>query len=110
MPPDAGADESTETRLAALPPLVEALQSQDGLEDSPLACGLLAAVALGLVGDSRGFARDSDTEHALVLREVARLSDELGLLVVTRTDDRTQRRFLALSEIGRALIATKRTG
>ncbi|SFA74642.1 formate dehydrogenase F4B subunit [Rhizobium sp. NFR07] len=93
-----------EARLAAWPPLVAALQAQDGLADSPLACGLLAAVGLGLAGDSRGFARDSDTEHALVLREVGRLSDELGLLVIVRTDERTQRRFLALSEAGQALI------
>jgi hypothetical protein len=93
-----------EARLAAWPTLVEALQAQDVLADSTLACGLLAAVGLGLAGDSRSFARDSDTEHALVLREVGRLSDELGLLVIVRTDERTQRRFLALSEAGQALV------
>jgi hypothetical protein len=102
MPPEAADDR--EARLAAWPALVETLLAQDMLADSPLACGLLAAVGLGLAGDSRGFARDSETEHALVLREVGRLSDELRLLVIVRTDERTQRRFLALSEAGRALI------
>lgn len=98
------AADDREARLASWPNLVEALRAQDGLADSPLACGLLAAVGLGLANDSRGFARDSDTEHALVLREVGRLSDELKLLVIVRTDERTQRRFLALSEAGQALI------
>jgi hypothetical protein len=102
MPPEAADDR--EARLAAWPALVEALLVHDMLADSPLACGLLAAVGLGLAGDSRGFARDSETEHALVLREVGRLSDELRLLVIVRTDERTQRRFLALSEAGQALI------
>jgi hypothetical protein len=104
------AEESQQARLTAWPQLFEALQSYDELADSPLACALLAAVAVGLAGDSRSFARESNIEHALVLREVARLSDELGLLVVTRTDDRTQRRFLALSEAAEALIATRRIG
>ncbi|WJH37758.1 hypothetical protein N7E02_02855 (plasmid) [Aliirhizobium terrae] len=98
------AADDRDARLAAWPALVQALLTQDMLADSPLACGLLAAVGLGLAGDSRGFARDSETEHALVLREVGRLADELKFLVIVRTDERTQRRFLALSEAGRTLI------
>lgn len=108
MPRDVTADRAAQ--LAAWPGLVAALQQRAELNDSPLACGLLAAVGLGLVADSRGFARDSDTEHALVLREVGRLSDELGLMVVTRQDDRTQRRFLALTETGQHLIDSQTTG
>lgn len=97
MPPD------EEARIAAWTALCAALESDDSLSCGPLACGLLAAVALGLSGDSRGFARDFGIAHALALREVNILSDELGLLTVTGNDERTQRRFLELSPAGKNL-------
>ncbi|MGH1591255.1 hypothetical protein ACRBEV_26435 [Methylobacterium phyllosphaerae] len=56
----------------------------------PLAAGLLAALELGLPGDSRAFARTFGVEHALVLRAVAGL-EEAGRLAVTARDPRTQR-------------------
>ncbi len=56
----------------------------------PLAAGLLAALELGLPGDSRAFARTFGVEHALVLRAVAGLQ-EAGRLAVTVRDPRTQR-------------------
>lgn len=71
---------------------------------SPLGAGLLAAVALGISGDSRSFARDFETAHALALREAAELSEALGLLAITRRDERTQRAFLALTPAGAARI------
>ncbi|MCJ2122509.1 hypothetical protein [Methylobacterium sp. J-077] len=56
----------------------------------PLEAGLLAALDLGLPGDSRAFARTFAVEHALVLRAVAAL-DEAGHVTVTARDPRTQR-------------------
>lgn len=59
-------------------------------ELSSLEAGLLAALALGLPGDSRAFARTFGLEHALVLRAVAGL-EEAGHVAVTARDTRTQR-------------------
>ncbi|WP_345821553.1 hypothetical protein ABC766_06540 [Methylobacterium fujisawaense] len=56
----------------------------------PLSAGLLAALDLGLPGDSRAFARTFGVEHALVLRSLVGL-EEAGLVVVTARDGRTQR-------------------
>ncbi|KZC00734.1 hypothetical protein [Methylobacterium radiotolerans] len=56
----------------------------------PLAAGLLAALDLGLPGDSRTFARTFGVEHALVLRALSGL-EEAGLVAVTARDGRTQR-------------------
>jgi hypothetical protein len=61
----------------------------------PLEAGLLAALDLGLPGDSRAFARTFAVEHALVLRALAGL-EEGGHIAVTARDGRTQRtRFAA---------------
>ena len=63
----------------------------------PLEAGLLAALDLGLPGDSRAFARTFKVEHALVLRALAEL-EEQGLIAVTARDARTQRtRFAAVA-------------
>ncbi|WP_342163886.1 hypothetical protein [Methylobacterium sp. SD21] len=56
----------------------------------PLEAGLLAALALGLPGDSRAFARTFAVEHALVLRALSEL-EEAGHVAVTDRDGRTQR-------------------
>ena len=63
----------------------------------PLSAGLLAALDLGLPGDSRAFARTFGVEHALVLRAVAGL-EEAGLVAVTARDGRTQRTRYAASD------------
>jgi len=61
----------------------------------PLEAGLLAALDVGLPGDSRAFARTFGVEHALVLRALVGL-EELGHIAVTARDGRTQRtRFAA---------------
>ncbi|MDP4023103.1 hypothetical protein Q8W71_10750 [Methylobacterium sp. NEAU 140] len=52
--------------------------------------GILAALDLGLPGDSRAFARTFAVEHALVLRALTGLA-EAGLVAVTDRDPRTQR-------------------
>ncbi|WP_342106005.1 hypothetical protein [Methylobacterium sp. SI9] len=63
----------------------------------PLEAGLLAALDLGLPGDSRAFARTFGVEHALVLRALAEL-EEQGHIAVTARDARTQRtRFAAVA-------------
>jgi len=56
----------------------------------PLEAGLLAALDLGLPGDSRAFARTFAVEHALVLRALSEL-EESGHVAVTDRDGRTQR-------------------
>ena len=56
----------------------------------PLEAGLLAALSLGLPGDSRAFARTFGVEHALVLRALSGL-EEAGHVAVTARDARTQR-------------------
>ncbi|MHB2206786.1 hypothetical protein [Methylobacterium sp. CM6257] len=64
----------------------------------PLEAGLLAALDLGLPGDSRAFARTFAVEHALVLRALAGL-EEAGHVAVTARDPRTQRtRYSASGE------------
>ncbi len=55
-----------------------------------LEAGLLAALALGLPGDSRAFARTFGIAHAHVLRALAGL-EETGHVVVTAREGRTQR-------------------
>jgi DNA-binding transcriptional ArsR family regulator len=62
----------------------------------PLAAGLLAALDLGLPGDSRAFARNVRMEHALVLRALSAL-EEAGLVTVSGRDPRTQRTRYATS-------------
>lgn len=80
--------------------LVGALQADARLGGSVIGSGILAALALGLSADSRGFANTFEVAHALVLREIGVLADELGLVAVTREDARTQRRFLVLTDDG----------
>jgi hypothetical protein len=66
---------------------------------SSLEAGLLAALDLGLPGDSRAFARTFGVEHALVLRAVAGL-EEAGQVAVTARDGRTQRTRYTTSDSG----------
>lgn len=71
---------------------------------SPLGAGILAALHLGIAGDSRSFARLFGIEHALVLREAVALSEEPGLVVIERRDARTQRLWLGIGERARHLL------
>ncbi len=88
--------------------LVARLQDDPRFHDSTLAAGLFAALALGISADSRGFSNDFGLSHALVLREVAILESEMGLVSVTKEDLRTQRRFLALTPEGETLATRAR--
>jgi len=71
--------------VAALDRITAARPGIDSLE-----AGLLAALDLGLPGDSRAFARSFGVEHALVLRALSVL-EEAGHVTVTARDARTQR-------------------
>jgi hypothetical protein len=82
---------------------VDTLLSKGGVL-SPLAAGLVVAVDMG-IDNSRGFARAFGVEHALVLREIALLAGEDGLLTVTDRHPRTLRTSLALSARGRQVLA-----
>jgi hypothetical protein len=85
--PEAGShgDPGEEAFAAALDRIRAA---HPGLPD--IEAGLLAALRLGLPGDSRAFARTFEVEHALVLRALSGL-DEAGLVTMTSRDGRTQR-------------------
>ncbi|WCS25815.1 hypothetical protein LOK46_02960 [Methylobacterium sp. NMS14P] len=72
----------------------------------PLAAGLLAALDLGLPGDSRAFARTFGVEHALVLRALSGL-DEAGLVAVTARDGRTQRTRYTIADSGPSVPSSR---
>ena len=93
-------------RVEALLALGEAPLAQGESQPlSPLGAGILIAVEMGLA-DSRGFARALGVEHALVLREIALLSGEDGLITVTGRHPKTLRTSLALSARGARLLNT----
>jgi hypothetical protein len=73
---------------------------------SPIGAAILAALHFGIADDSRAFSLKLGIEHALALREITALSNpEFGLLRVLRRDERTQRTFLAPTDIGRELVS-----
>jgi hypothetical protein len=82
---------------------VHALLKAEVARISPLAAGIMVAIDMG-IADSRSFARLLGVEHALVLREVAHLSDLDGLIRVTGRHAKTLRTSLALSDRGELLL------
>ncbi|MGU3541540.1 MarR family transcriptional regulator [Methylobacterium sp. A52T] len=72
----------------------------------PLAAGVLAALDLGLPGDSRAFARTFGVEHALVLRALSGL-EEAGLVAVTARDGRTQRTRYTTADSGSSVPSSR---
>lgn len=83
--------------------LVAAVQEAAPQPLSALAAGLLAALHLGIAGDSRTFARRFDIAHALVLRAVSELA-ACHLIETGPHDARTQRTPYILSRTGRDLL------
>ena len=81
-------DDDDDQEAAFVAALARITAAHPGLD--PLAAGLLAALALGLPGDSRAFARSFAVEHALVLRALSGLAED-GHVTVTARDARTQR-------------------
>ena len=82
---------------------VYALLKAETARISPLAAGIMVAIDMG-IADSRSFARLLGVEHALVLREVAHLSDPHGLVTVTGRHAKSLRTSLALSDHGASLL------
>ncbi|SFV25848.1 hypothetical protein [Hyphomicrobium facile] len=94
-------DEITEETILEA---VSALRSEEAAL-SPLGAAILAALHFGIAKDSRTFSRKFDIAHALALREITTLSDDLGLVTVVGRNPRTQRTELALSEQGLHLFS-----
>ena len=84
--------------------VVSALNTQ-APELSSLAAAILAALHFDIAKDSRTFSRKFDIAHALVLREVSALSDDLDLLTVMARNPRTQRTEFAPSQKALQLFA-----
>lgn len=86
-------DEITEEKILEA---VSALRSEEAAL-SPLGAAILAALHFGIAKDSRTFSRKFDIAHALAIREISALVDDLGFLIVVGRNARTQRTELALS-------------
>jgi hypothetical protein len=83
---------------------VDSLLKAEAPQISALAAGIIVAIDMG-IADSRSFARILGVEHALVLREVAYLSDlPHGFVTVTGRHAKTLRTSLALSDRGELLL------
>ncbi len=97
-------DEITEERFLGA---VSALSSEEPAL-SQLGAAILAALRFGIAKDSRTFSRKFDIAHALVLREIAALSDDAGFFQVVGRNPRTQRTELALTESALQLLSRAR--
>lgn len=95
------ADELTEARFLALVDVI--VDAEPSL--SPLGAALLLAAHLGIAADSRDFARTLGVEHALALRELTILSEQLELVAITSRNARTQRTGYVPTEAGARLLA-----
>lgn len=73
-------------------------------EVTPIGGGLMAALHLGIAKDSRTFSRLLGIAHALVLREIADLTERDRLIRVVYRNSRTQRTEFAFTESGEALV------
>jgi hypothetical protein len=97
----ADAEALTEERFLAL--VDEVRSAEPAL--SPLGAALLLAWHLGVAADSRDFARRLGVEHALALRELTILSEQLELVAITSRNARTQRTGYAPTVAGERLLA-----
>mgnify|MGYP001791751061 CR=1 FL=1 len=84
--------------------LIRALLAENPDTLDALGAGVLAASYLGLVSDTKTFARELGVGHALIIRAVTTLSSELGLVAVERHSERSQKMHYRLTESGRALV------
>jgi hypothetical protein len=82
---------------------VDALRTGEQAQLSRLAAGIVVAIDMG-IADSRAFARAFGIEHALVLREIALLSDTSDLITVTGRHPKTLRTSLQLTARGVQLL------
>ncbi|PVE56337.1 hypothetical protein [Rhizobium rhizogenes] len=94
-------EEDTATRFMAA--VDEVLRiAPAGLQ--PTGAALIVAVHIGLGSDSRSLSNKLGIAHALVLREISALSGTL--LHIIRREARTQRTFVELTEMAKALATT----
>jgi hypothetical protein len=70
-----------------------------------LGAGVLVALHHGIAGDSRSFARIFGVEHALVLREVTALADDVAVISVVERNAKTHRTRYALNPRGEDLVS-----
>jgi hypothetical protein len=72
---------------------------------SPIGAAILVAIDFGVARDSRSFSNKLGIEHALVIREITALSStELGLLTISRRNERTQRTEFAQTAKAQELV------
>lgn len=71
---------------------------------SQMGAAILLATNQGLATDSRDFAKKFDLAHAMVIRECAILADELGLIKISKRDERTMRTYYNVTEQGMGLL------
>ena len=99
--PDESANDNVADEMAVL---IRALLAQNPATLDAVGAGVIAARHLGLVRDTKTFARELGVAHALVIRAVTTLSSELGLIVVERHNERSQQVHYSLTESGRAMV------
>ena len=68
---------------------------------------ILAASHLDIANDSRSFARKFEQAHALVIREVSSLTDELKLLESDHKQEKSSKIRYQLTAAGQALFNDK---
>jgi hypothetical protein len=71
---------------------------------SQIGAAIILALHLGICADSRTFSRLFGIEHALVLRGVTELADNV-FVTITDRNARTQRTTLALTEGAKSLLS-----
>jgi hypothetical protein len=71
---------------------------------SQIGAAILLAQHLGICADTRTFARLFGIEHALVLRAITELADQV-FVTITDRNARTQRTTLALTEGAKSLLS-----
>jgi hypothetical protein len=65
---------------------------------------ILAASYLGIASDTRSFARKFEQAHALVIRELSSLAQELNVLETKETPKTSSRIMYRLNSAGQALF------
>ncbi|MCV6546141.1 MAG: hypothetical protein OIF56_02485 [Cohaesibacter sp.] len=81
--------------------LIDQLLKSVETELSPLSAAIILATDLNIANDSRDFAKKFGLAHALVIRECVNLEEEVGAISIVKRDDRTQRLYYQLTDLGK---------
>ena len=84
--------------------VVDAIAQSETTFLSPIGPVILAAAALDICSDSRGFARTFNVAHALVIRECVNLCEELQLIETHKRKEKTQSVYYTLNDQGWSLV------